>query len=646
MRRYLPRLALLLILLIVLWLAGAPPLVAAPTLALDAPSSFSGLPLQFTVEMSEWSGGGVRVEVYLDKKNVGQQILQTGKNELSFPDAVLTTGTHELYLSAGTLSTQTKLRVLPGWLTIVPPLIAIALALWTRDVLISLFLGIFGGAMILNGWNPAVAFARTVDHFILNAMAEPDHAAMIIFTTILGGMIGLISKSGGTHGIVAYLQRFATSNRRGQLATWAMGVFIFFDDYANTLIVGPTMRPITDKLRISREKLAYVVDSTAAPVVCLFPISTWIGFEVGLIADAFSKLALPFDAYTTFLYSIPYRFYPIFALVLGFTLAATGFDFGPMRRAEERTRRTGQPLAEGARPIFDFGAQGTMEPAEQTPKRAINALVPILTLVGLTLLGLYLTGSAGLERVAGTGTFTWARQVLANANSFKALMWASLAALLAALLLPLAQRILSLRDAMGAMIEGFRAMLLGLLILILAWSIGDVCGELHTAHYLVGVLQGKLTPLLLPSLTFLLAAGVSFATGTSWGTMAIMTPLVIPICHTLAQSAGAGTDSPQYFVLMLGSIAAVLAGSVWGDHCSPISDTTILSSMASGCDHMAHVATQLPYALAMGVIALLVGSIPAALGIQPWICVAVGTVVIVAGVVALGRRQKSRQTEV
>ncbi|NJL29443.1 MAG: Na+/H+ antiporter NhaC family protein, partial [Thermoanaerobaculia bacterium] len=542
--------------------------------------------------------------------------MSAGKNEISFPDTQLTAGKHEIYLSAGSLSTQAELHVLPGWLTIVPPLLAIALALLTRDVLISLFLGVFGGAMILNGWNPATAFARTIDHFLLDALASSDHAAIVVFTTLLGGMVGLITKSGGTHGIVERLQRFATNPRRGQLATWLMGVFIFFDDYANTLIVGPTMRPITDKLRISREKLAYIVDSTAAPVVCLIPISTWVGFEIGLISDAFSKLALPFDAYTTFLYTIPYRFYPIFALVLGFTLASTGFDFGPMRRAEERSRRTGNPLGEGAKPIADYGSHHT-EPDPSIPKRAINALAPIFMVVLVTVLGLYLTGSSGLERTAGTGLFDWWREVLANANSFKALLWASLSGMLTALLLPVAQRLVSLRDAMGAMVEGFRSMLLALMVLIFAWAIGAVCGELHTAHYLVGLAQGVITPFWLPALTFVLAAAIAFATGTSWGTMAILTPLVIPICHSLALGAGATADTPHYFVLMVSSIASVLAGSVWGDHCSPISDTTILSSMASGCDHIAHVATQLPYALTIGLLALAAGSIPAALGIRP-----------------------------
>ncbi|NHZ73556.1 MAG: Na+/H+ antiporter NhaC family protein [Nitrospirae bacterium] len=412
---------------------------------------------------------------------------------------------------------------------------------------------------------------------------------------------------------------------------------IFFDDYANTLIVGSTMRPITDRLKISREKLAYIVDSTAAPVASVFPISSWIGFEVGLIAAAFVVADIPFNAYTTFVASIPYRFYPIFALILGFTIAVTGRDFGPMLKAERRARRTGKLLADGAVPLANFNAD-ILEPPPGAPRRAINAVVPILAVIGITIGGMYSSGSSGLERADVETTGAWLREVFGNADSIAALCWASLGGLILAFGLPLAQRIFTLREGVGAMVEGFKSIFMALIVLILAWSIGTVCSDLQTAEFLVGLSQDILSPHWFPVLIFLLSAAVSFATGSSWGTLGILMPLVVPIAHGLSIGAGLALGSDGYSAVLVGTISSVLAGSVWGDHCSPISDTTILSSTASGSDHIAHVRTQLPYALSMGVLGMLIGDIPTAYGLSPWISLAVGAVVIVGGVLWLGRK--------
>ncbi|MEM9553892.1 MAG: Na+/H+ antiporter NhaC family protein [Acidobacteriota bacterium] len=514
-----------------------------------------------------------------------------------------------------------------GILSVLPPILAILLALAVRDVLIALFLGVFSGALIVNSYDGFAAFGRSIDTYIVPALADADHASILIFTTLLGGMVGVITKNGGTHGIVERLRPWATSARRGQVATWAMGVSVFFDDYANTLIVGPTMRPITDRLRISREKLAYVVDSTAAPVVCLFPISTWVGFEIGLIGDAFERLELPFDAYSAFLSSIPYRFYPFLALVLVLTVALSRRDLGAMWRAETRARSTGRVLGEGARPIAEYGS-AEVEPPAEAPKRALNALLPIAVVVVVTVLGLWRTGAAGLEAEAAGGT--WLRDVLANANSYHALLWASLAGLLTALTLSIGQRILSVADAIAGAVAGMKAMFLALLVLTLAWSLSAVCDDLGTADFLVGVTRQAVAPELLPAITFVLAAATAFATGSSWGTMGILEPLIIPIAHTLALEAGWQVGDGPYMAVLLGSIASVLTGAVWGDHCSPISDTTILSSMASGCDHVAHVRTQLPYALGCGLLAIVCGAIPAAYGLSPWLCLLISVVIALA----------------
>ena len=585
-------------------------------------------------------GESVAGRVLVDGAERAAVTLARGEQSLVVSGAGLAAGAHAVAVEAAGARAEVRVRALPGWLSIVPPLVAIGLALLFKDVLIALFAGVFVGALSLNGWLPWTAFARSIDQFVAPAVADADHAKILIFSTLLGGMVGIISKAGGSQGIVERLAPYATTSRRGQVATWLMGVLIFFDDYANTLIVGPTMRPITDRLKVSREKLAYIVDSTAAPVASVVPISTWVGFEVGLIAAAFSALSLPYDAFGAFVGSILYRFYPLFALVLGFTIAFTGRDFGPMLRAERRAASTGKVLGDDQVALADFSASA-LAPRPEIPKRALNALLPIATVVVVTVAGLYVSGSAGLERGDFPDAGAWLREVFSAAASLDALLWASLSGVLVALALPLAQRLLPVREAMAGLVDGFKSMLLALVVLILAWSIGGVCTELHTADYVVGLTQGVLSPHFLPVLVFLISAGISFATGTSWGTMGILMPLVIPIAHGLSTAGGHAVGSDTYYVLLLGTISSVLAGSVWGDHCSPISDTTILSSMASGCDHIAHVRTQLPYALGIGVLGMLVGDVPTAFGLSPWVSVAVGTAVIVAGVLWLGKRAQA-----
>jgi len=580
------------------------------------------------------------VAVSADGRLLGSFPLGPGEHGVTVERAGLSIGHHALEVAGGGLAGEVEVRVIPGWLSIVPPLIAIGLALIFKDVLISLYLGVFAGGLILFDWNPLAAFARSIDHFIMPSLADPSQAKIIIFTTLLGGMVGVISRSGGTRGIVERLTPYATTSRRGQLAAWVMGVLVFFDDYANTLIVGSTMRPITDRLRVSREKLAYIVDSTAAPVASIAPISTWIGFEVGLIGAAFAALGLDFNPFTVFIASIPFRFYPLLALVLGFTIAASGRDFGPMLHAERRAADSGKLLNDGDQPLAEYRSD-LLEPPEGIKLRAINAVLPILTFVAVTLAGLYTSGSAALaesgETVSG-GLFSHWREVFAQSDSFTTLLWAALAGVVVAVALPLVQRTLTVRHTMEAMVEGFKGMLLALVVLVLAWSIGAVCGELHTADWVVSIAQGVLSPHWLPVLVFVLSAAVSFSTGTSWGTMGILIPLVIPIAHGLSTTAGHHPGDSIYYVVMLGTISSVLAGSVWGDHCSPISDTTILSSTASGSDHIAHVRTQLPYALGIGVLGMLVGDIPTAYGLPPWVSLIVGTVVIVVGVLWLGKK--------
>ena len=524
-----------------------------------------------------------------------------------------------------------------GWLSILPALLAIVAALAFRQVIIALFLGVWVGAWIATG-DPLLGWATglfaTIQTYILDALADDDHAAIILFSMMIGGTVGLIQKNGGTAAIVASVTRWARTAGRGQLATAVLGVLVFFDDYANTLIVGGTMRPITDRLRVSREKLAYIVDSTAAPVACLAFVTTWIGYEVGLIGDAVAKLP-GYDeaAYSIFLGSIPYSFYPLLALFFVFAVVTTRRDFGPMLAAERRARQTGQLFRPGSTAEAAQAESELLEPPAEAPKRLINAVLPIATLVVGVLIGLWITGRAAVLEAGDAVTI---RNVVGEANSYAAMMWASLASVVVAVALSVGQRILTLEEAMDAWFAGMRSMLLAVIILVLAWALSNVNTALGTSQWLVDQLSGTLSPGIVPALVFLLAAATAFATGSSWGTMGILMPLVIPLAWGVLAADGLHT-SGEYTHIIYSTVSAVLAGSVWGDHCSPISDTTILSSLASQCDHIDHVRTQLPYALTVGAVALLLGTLPTGYNVPWWVMMPICAAVLFAIVRFVGK---------
>ncbi len=524
-----------------------------------------------------------------------------------------------------------------GWLAVFPALLAIAAALLFRQVIVALFLGVWSGAWIATG-DPALGWFTglfaTVQVYVLAALANSDHAAIVIFTLMIGGTVGLIQKNGGTSAIVDVATRWARSAGRGQLATALLGTAVFFDDYANTLIVGGTMRPITDRLRVSREKLAYIVDSTAAPIACLALTTTWIGYEVGLIGTAVA--ALPdYDegAYSVFLNSIPYSFYPLMALFFVYAIALSKRDFGPMLAAERRARQTGQLFRPGSNAEAAEAEAEAMKPPPDAPKRLVNAVLPIGVLVVGVLAGLWITGRAA---VAEAGDATTLQNVIGSANSYTAMMWASLASVLTAVALTVSQRILTLTETMDAWYAGMRSMLLAVVILVLAWSLAGVNEALGTAEVLVTALSDSLSPGWVPALVFLLAAATAFSTGSSWGTMGILMPLVIPLAWGVLAADGLHT-SGEYHHIIYSTVSAVLAGAVWGDHCSPISDTTILSSLASSCDHIDHVRTQLPYAMTVGMVALLLGTIPTGFGAPWWVMMPICAAVLLAVVRFVGQ---------
>jgi Na+/H+ antiporter NhaC len=526
-------------------------------------------------------------------------------------------------------------KSLPGLLSILPPLLAIILALTLRQVVVSLFAGIWLGAVFVFDYEIAGGFLRVLDHYIIQALANPDHVSIIAFSMLFGGMVGVISKNGGTGGIAKSFVTRAGTARRAQFGTWLLGLFIFFDDYANSLIVGNTMRPVTDKMRISREKLAYLVDSTAAPVSSLVLISTWVGYEVGLIDAALKSINYTADsAYLIFLQTIPYRFYPILSLVLVGIVIYSKRDMFSMYKAEMRARTQGKLYRDGASLATDLTDTTTINTTGDTPLRWYNAVIPIVVVVAGTMVGLYVTGMQGVAE-SGTGDYSLG-SIVGNANSYQALLWASLLSCVVAIFLSVSQRILKLTEAMDAWFTGLKSMLLAMLILTLAWSIGQITLDLHTADYIVSLLLGRLDPHFLPVLTFIVAAIISFATGTSWGTMGILMPLVIPL--SVALGLDAGYSASEIHTILLGTESSVLAGAVFGDHCSPISDTTILSSMASACDHVDHVRTQLPYALLAGIAGMLAGDIPSAYGLSPYISIVVGAGVVVGLVYIFGKK--------
>ena len=508
------------------------------------------------------------------------------------------------------------------WLSVVPPLLAIAIALAFKQVIPALFTGLVFGVWVIGGLQWQALFMAPLESlqvYAVKSMADPDRASIILFSMMIGGMVGITSRNGGMQGIVNLIIRWANNVKRASMATIGMGMSIFFDDYANTLVVGNTMRPVTDRMRISREKLAYLVDSTAAPIACLALVTTWVGFQVGLIDDALKVVGFTeMNSYSMFLETIPYSFYPILALVMTIMIATTGRDFGPMLQAEQRAR-DGQVA-----PVnVEQHDEDEIEPVENKPHRARNAIIPILTMIGVVLAGLYVTG---LDPEVEDQSL---RNIIGNANSYTALLWGTMAGVLVAALLSLAQGILSLRQVVNAWLKGLKPMIMAMIILVLAWSLSSVSSELQTSNYISSLIEDSLAVQWLPVLTFFLAALTGFATGSSWGAMGILIPLIVPICWNMM--AAQGVLDPSHYHIIYITIASILAGAVWGDHCSPISDTTILSSMASGCDHIEHVRTQMPYAIYVGAFAVVLGIIPASFGVAWWLCLLVSVVLMFAG---------------
>ena len=468
----------------------------------------------------------------------------------------------------------------PTWLSVLPPLLAIGLAVATRQVYLSLAGGIWLGWTILHGWNPASGLGEAVESAV-RVLGDAGDARVIMFTLVMGALIATLSASGGVAGFVAWLERnrWVTNGRRAQLLAWATGVVIFIESNITVLVAGSVSRPLFDRYRTSREKLAYLIDSTSAPICILIPLNAWGAYNLGLLGGEGVGLDNPLGV---FLQSIPFNFYAFAAVALALAVVFFKLDWGPMKGAEERAAR-GEVLRPGATPMMDEDVLGGGEEPPVAP-RAANMIVPIVVLVMLMPLGLWVTGDGDLT--AGSGSTS--------------VLWASLGALASAWLLLLAQRAYSIDALVRIALRGAGGLVPLALILLLALALGDVAGRLGTGAYVAGVAEGALPPVVFLPLVFVVSSAVAFSIGSSWGTFAVMIPIAVPAALVLGLP-------PAPF------LAAALSGGIFGDHCSPVSDTTIISSMAAATDHVDHVRTQLPYALAGGAVATVCFAVTGAL---------------------------------
>ncbi|MEX0980157.1 MAG: Na+/H+ antiporter NhaC family protein [Gemmatimonadota bacterium] len=457
----------------------------------------------------------------------------------------------------------------PTWISILPPVLAIVLAIATRQVYLSLAAGIWMGWTILSDWNPIAGVGAAIDGTV-RVLGQPGNTMVILFTLVIGALIATVEAAGGVRGFVRFVEEkeWVNSARRAQALAWVVGLIIFIESNITVLVAGSVARPLFDRFKSSREKLAYLIDSTSAPICILIPLNAWGAYNLALLTELEVEAPL-----TVFLQSIPLNFYPIAAILLAAATVIWGLDVGPMKRAEARTR-AGEVLWPDSQPMMDEGILSP-EPNERIPPRAFNMVIPIAVMVIMMPVSLWITGGGDL--LAGSGSTS--------------VLWAVLSGLAAAWLLLLAQRGSTVDELTRTALKGAGGLVPLALILLLALSLGDVASRLGTGLYVAQVTAGLLPTFIFLPLIFLVSGMIAFSTGTSWGTFAIMLPIAVPAAAAL------GLPVAPF-------LAAVLSGGIFGDHSSPISDTTIISSMAAATDHIDHVRTQLPYAMIAGTVAV------------------------------------------
>ncbi|HEF3566617.1 TPA: Na+/H+ antiporter NhaC family protein [Campylobacter upsaliensis] len=547
-----------------------------------------------------------------------------------------------------------------GFITLLPPFIAIILAFITKDVILSLFIGVLSGTFLLslasniffvdtialiNIYDTLVESFSKIISYVLKSTSDPVNAGIILQILCIGGLVALITKMGGAKAIALQFAKRAKTAISAQLNTWFIGLLIFFDDYANLLIVGPIMRPLADKFKISREKFAFIIDSTAAPVAGIAIISTWIGLEVSLIKNAYASIGIDnISAFGIFVETIPYRFYNIFMLFFVALTAIMGREFGSMYAAQIRAKTTGQIA-----PVSKSAALDTAELEDQflAPKdgieiRAFDAIVPVMTLIILAILGFYFNGFSVLEgeelanAKANPLSFETLRSAFGSADSSIVLFQAALFAAIVAIFIGVRRRIFNIKEAIETWIYGWKTMIFTIVLLLLAWSLSSIVKDLGTSTFITHLLADKLPEFILPATIFAFASLISFAIGTSYGTMGVLMPLAVPLAFEVAKLNGLEGEALHHYMVL--NISCVLTGAIFGNHCSPISDNVILSSMSAKCDHMEHVRTQIPYALFICAISLFTGYIPTALGLSVWLVLPLNFILITLLLRIIGKK--------
>jgi Na+/H+ antiporter NhaC len=494
-----------------------------------------------------------------------------------------------------------------------PSVLAVGLVFVTRDLYLALCLGAFSGALLLAGGNPWTAFQALWLEHLLPALSDRWNLSVLVFTLLMGGFVEVLHRNGGMGALSRRFLGRSHSPRRAGLGAFFLGWLVFFDGLASAMLVGKTLRSVADRAGLSREKLAFIVDSTSSPIAGLALLSTWVAYEVSVLRQGLENtgdaaLAASVSPFSWLVLSLPFRFYNWFMLWLVFLVVWVMRDWGPMLEAERSARARSRPESVDPQPT-------------QAGSHAARAWVPLAVLVGGVLGGLYVNGGGLAEPLSFAGLV----QALGKADAASVFVLATAVATLVALGFSLGRRAAagngSADGGAQALRHGMQQMFLPALILVCAWMLNSVLKELGTARYLVTLLGDRLPVAWLPALVFLLAAVVSFSTGTSWGTMAVVIPLTVPLAVELTGLEAGGTASP----VLAATVGAVLAGAVFGDHCSPLSDTTIVSALSSECDVLAHVRTQLPYALAAAAVATLLGYLPAGYGVAPgWLLAAGG----------------------
>ena len=460
-----------------------------------------------------------------------------------------------------------------GIVSIIPPILAILLALTTKNIIVSLFFGLYFGAIVLAGWNPVAAFANLIPDFIYEQVASDSNMQSITNLLIIGGFVALIGASGGAAAFAKVAQKWVKKKRTAETSMWLAGLFVWFTDSGNSLLVGPIFQPIAEKFRVSREKFAYILDATSSPICALVPIISWGVYIMGLLDTEMENLAsMSFgSSWELFISAMPYQFYNILTLLMVGFICMTQFDYGPMLKAQRRALG-GKTIRDGGIPMR---STVEIELPEGVEPKAISVLLPLAVML-TTMFTIFFINGFPKETISGVVI----RQGIALGFILGALV---------ASIIDIKLGIFKPKQIESKIFDGMKDMMFLIVMMVFSWSLGSVCSQLGTAYYILEVTEGFLEPAVLPAILFVIGSCMSLATGSSWGTFAILIPIGFPIAAIM------GTPLEV-------TIAAIISGGVFGDHCSPISDTTMLASMGAACDHIDHFRTQFPYAMTVAVV--------------------------------------------